>query len=57
MPVMHSMGKLGKSIFTPIPDVLQAGQWVFSPSGLPISVLTGKLAAEAASKRLARRRG
>jgi len=57
MPVMHSMGKIGKSIFTPIPDVLQAGQWVFSPSGLPISVLTGKLAADTAAKRLAKKRG
>ena len=56
MPVMHSMGKIGKSIFTPIPDVLQAGQWVFSPSGLPISVLTGKLAADTAVKRLSKRR-
>jgi hypothetical protein len=23
----------------------QAGQWVYSPSGLPISILTGKFAA------------
>ncbi len=57
MPVMHSMREIGKSIFTPIPDVLQARQWVSSPSGLPFSVLTGKLAADTAAKRLSRQRG
>ena len=30
----------------------QAGQWTYSPSGLPISILTGKLAADAAVKAL-----
>jgi phytoene dehydrogenase-like protein len=46
IPVVHSMPKVAKSVLTPIPDVYQAGQWVFSPSGLPISILTGKLAAD-----------
>ncbi|HPG86886.1 MAG TPA: hypothetical protein PLQ29_09325 [Spirochaetales bacterium] len=41
-----------RSIRTPIPGVYQAGQWTFSPSGLPISILTGKLAADAVVKDL-----
>jgi len=31
-------------------DVYQAGQWAYSPSGLPIAILTGKLAANRAVK-------
>ena len=37
---------------TPIPGILQAGQWAFSPSGLPTSILTGKLAADEVVKAL-----
>jgi len=33
-------------VLTPVPGVYQAGQWSYSPSGLPISILTGKLAAD-----------
>jgi len=58
-PVIPSVTKTGqilKSCLTPIPDILQAGQWTFSPSGLPISILTGKIAADAAAKRLKRGR-
>ena len=46
MPAVHQMTRVKKSILTPLPDVYQAGQWSFSPSGLPISILTGKLAAD-----------
>lgn len=46
LPVEHEMDTMIKSVGTPIPNVSQAGQWVFSPSGLPISVLTGKLASD-----------
>lgn len=52
IPVVHSMQKIATSVLTPIPDVLQAGQWTFSPSGLPISILTGKLASDRAIKEL-----
>lgn len=38
--------KVSQSVNTLIPSVYQAGQWSFSPSGLPISILTGKLAAD-----------
>ncbi len=50
IPAVSSLPKVASSILTPIPDVLQAGQWVFSPSGLPISILTGKLAADSVIK-------
>jgi phytoene dehydrogenase-like protein len=46
MPVIHTMKKITRSVLTGLPDVYQAGQWVFSPSGLPISIMTGKLAAD-----------
>lgn len=55
IPAVSSLPKVTSSILTPIPDILQAGQWVFSPSGLPISVLTGKLAADKVKKYLKRR--
>jgi all-trans-retinol 13,14-reductase len=46
------MLKVAKSVETILPHVYQAGQWVYSPSGLPISILTGKLAADRALKDL-----
>jgi phytoene dehydrogenase-like protein len=52
IPSVTKTGRILKSCLTPIPSVLQAGQWTFSPSGLPISILTGKIAADAAAKRL-----
>jgi phytoene dehydrogenase-like protein len=45
MPAVNSLPAVARSILTPIPGVYQAGQWTYSPSGLPISILTGKLAA------------
>jgi phytoene dehydrogenase-like protein len=50
MPALTNLPKVAQSANTPIPNVLQAGQWSFSPSGLPISILTGKLAADKAGK-------
>jgi len=52
IPVVASMMKVNSSIKTKIPDVLQIGQWAYSPSGVPISILTGKLAADAVKKAL-----
>ena len=54
MPAVHQMQKVSRSVLTPIPDVLQAGQWAYSPGGVPMSFLTGKLAAERALKGLRR---
>jgi phytoene dehydrogenase-like protein len=52
IPVETSLSRILRSVKTPIPDVFQAGQWVFSPAGLPISIMTGKLAADAVRKSL-----
>jgi len=50
IPVVASMMKVNSSVKTKIPDVLQVGQWAYSPSGVPISILTGKLAADSVIK-------
>lgn len=52
IPAPSRMTAVENSCRTSIPDVLQAGQWTFSPSGLPISILTGKIAADKAGKSL-----
>jgi phytoene dehydrogenase-like protein len=46
MPAESRLPKIMSAIKTPVPGVYQAGQWTYSPSGLPISFLTGKLAAD-----------
>lgn len=46
MPAVSSMLGIAKSVLTPIPNVYQTGQWTYSPAGLPISILTGKLASD-----------
>jgi phytoene dehydrogenase-like protein len=46
MPAESRLPRITNSIRTPLPGIYQAGQWTFSPSGLPISILTGKLAAD-----------
>lgn len=52
IPSVNKLSKIAKSIKTPLPNIYQAGQWSFSPSGLPISILTGKLAADKIDKEL-----
>jgi len=52
MPAENRFKKIARSIKTPIEDIVQCGQWTFSPSGLPVSILTGKLAADAVCKTL-----
>jgi len=46
VPVVQNILKMTKSVKTPIPNILQAGQWVYSPSGIPIAILTGLAAAK-----------
>lgn len=43
VPVVHKIQKSDKSVLTPIPNIFQAGQWAYSPAGVPMSILTGKL--------------
>ena len=50
MPAVHQMQRVAQSVRTPIPGVLQAGQWAYSPGGVPMAILTGKLAANRALK-------
>ena len=52
MPAENRLPKILNAVKTPVPDVFQAGQWTYSPSGLPISILTGKLAADSVIKKL-----
>lgn len=51
MPVTTNLFKMNESIKTMIPNVLQAGQWVYSPAGIPTAILTGWHAAQLIIKR------
>jgi phytoene dehydrogenase-like protein len=51
MPVIDKIQIADRSVNTPIPHVVQAGQWVYSPGGVPMSILTGKLASDKVLKR------
>ena len=52
MPAENRLPRILNAVRTPIPDVMQAGQWTYSPSGLPIALITGKLAADQVIKDL-----
>ncbi|HPR34520.1 MAG TPA: NAD(P)/FAD-dependent oxidoreductase [Anaerolineaceae bacterium] len=41
VPVVNKLTNLPKSVLTPIPGILQAGQWAYSPAGVPIAMMTG----------------
>lgn len=45
MPVINKIQIADRSVFTPLPSIYQAGQWAYSPAGVPMSILTGKIAA------------
>jgi phytoene dehydrogenase-like protein len=51
MPVINRIQYSGRSVQTPLPSVYQAGQWAYSPAGVPMSILTGRLAADKALKK------
>jgi len=51
MPVINKIQSSGSSVFTPLPSIYQAGQWTYSPAGVPMSILTGKLAADQVLKK------
>jgi phytoene dehydrogenase-like protein len=52
MPAESRLPKIFSAARTTLPDIFQAGQWTYSPAGLPISILTGKLAADQALARI-----
>jgi phytoene dehydrogenase-like protein len=52
MPAESRLVRIANAVNTPLPNVYQAGQWTYSPSGLPVSLITGKLAADKINQRL-----
>ncbi len=52
MPVVNKIQNAARSVLTPIPSIYQAGQWTYSPAGVPMSILTGKLAADQVLKQM-----
>jgi len=46
MPVVNKIQIADRSVLTPLPSVYQAGQWAYSPAGVPMSILTGKMASK-----------
>ncbi len=52
MPVINKIQIADRSVLTPVPSIYQAGQWAYSPAGVPMSILTGKLAADRALKQM-----
>jgi len=52
MPVINKIQNSDRSVLTPVPSIYQAGQWAYSPAGVPMSILTGKLAANRVLKRV-----
>jgi phytoene dehydrogenase-like protein len=55
IPAESRLPKILNAVKTPVPGVFQAGQWTYSPAGLPISILTGKLAADGVIKGLSKK--
>jgi len=49
-PVVNVLKDIPKSVLTPLPDVYQAGQWAYSPAGVPIAMLTGWYASQEIKK-------
>jgi phytoene dehydrogenase-like protein len=54
MPAESRLPKILNAIKTPVPGIVQAGQWTYSPAGFPIAILTGKLAADRVIKELSK---
>jgi phytoene dehydrogenase-like protein len=46
MPVINKLQNAYRSVQTPVNSIFQAGQWVYSPAGVPMAIFTGKLAAD-----------
>ncbi len=40
-PAVGKLPKIPSSVKTPIPSVMQCGQWAYSPAGIPTAILTG----------------
>ncbi len=53
-PVEYKFLNVSRSVLTPVDSIKQAGQWTFNPAGVPVAILTGKLASDAVEKDLKR---
>ncbi len=53
-PSETSFFNIASSIKTKVEGVYRCGQWTFSPTGAPVSIMTGRLAADALIKSLKR---
>ena len=47
IPVTNSLLRVSQAPRTTLPHVLKAGQWAYSPTGVPTAILTGRLAVAA----------
>jgi phytoene dehydrogenase-like protein len=56
VPVVNKIQISDRSVLTPFDNIYQAGQWVYSPAGVPMSILTGRLAADKIIKKKVRSR-
>ena len=52
MPSENRLVRIANAVNTPIPNIHQSGQWTYSPSGFPVALITGKLAADKMNKLL-----
>lgn len=52
MPAEKRLVKITNAVKTPLPNVSQAGQWTYSPSGFPVSLITGKVASDRINNKL-----
>lgn len=50
VPCVNQIIKINRAVTTPFRNIFQAGQWSYSPSGVPMSIITGKIAADKAAK-------
>lgn len=44
IPAVSKLLQVNRSVRTPFRDIFQAGQWSYSPAGVPMAILTGKIA-------------
>jgi phytoene dehydrogenase-like protein len=54
-PVVNRLKDIPKSVFTAVPNIYQAGQWAYSPAGVPIAMLTGWYAVQDIKKQSRKR--
>lgn len=50
VPAASHLAQVFSAVRTPLPGIFQAGQWTYSPAGVPVAVLTGALAAQSAGR-------